>query len=78
MSNVCPVERCDNRKQENQVACAHHWYKLPSELRARIWRLFRNERGSAAHLQAIRESIQLLNLRAKPKGESDVDDHRDA
>lgn len=73
-AKICPVARCENSKGEDQVVCPHHWYQLPSQLRARVWRLFRTERGSAAHLQAIKESVQLLNLRAQAKGAIKTDD----
>ncbi len=61
----CLVQTCDHARQDGQLFCRPHWFALPSELRGRIWRLFRNQPGGSEHRAAIREAIRLANKQAK-------------
>ncbi|MFI4874514.1 MAG: hypothetical protein ACIALR_04225 [Blastopirellula sp. JB062] len=64
---TCPVDGCANTIAADLVACAPHWYRLPSGLRARIWKHYRANPGGPDHRQAISEAIDLLNHKSKPK-----------
>ena len=61
----CLVRTCEHNRQDGQIFCRSHWYSLPAELRARIWRLFREKRGSQEHREAVFEAIRLANKQAK-------------
>jgi hypothetical protein len=51
----CLAVACARGRAPEQLFCSRHWYELPLELRSRIWRLYRTERGSVAHRRAIAE-----------------------
>ncbi len=57
----CPVFQCERERKRWAVVCAGHWSQVPAPLRQEVWRLYRREAGSAAHLAAIREVVRLLN-----------------
>jgi hypothetical protein len=62
----CPINGCDRRRLPQQVMCKKHWWAVPPELRKRIWRLYQTDRGSAEHLAAIREAIDLVSVGHSP------------
>jgi hypothetical protein len=62
----CPVDGCTGRRTAMQVMCGGCWFKVPKPLRDRIWRLFKTARGSAEHLQAIRQAIGAVHTRQAP------------
>lgn len=37
----CPIEGCDAGRATNQLMCKPHWYKVPKELRDKVWRTAR-------------------------------------
>jgi hypothetical protein len=41
MAETCPIDHCDQPRKSNQLMCKSHWYKVPKELRDKIWRLAR-------------------------------------
>lgn len=63
MSNtICPVIGCEQPLEKSwNLTCKGHWFDLPKPLRDEVWRLFRAERGSGAHLRAIAECLIFLN-----------------
>ena len=60
----CPIHGCHNKRKRAQVMCAGHWFQVPTELRNRIWNLFRESPGSDEHRQAVYEAIQIVNQKA--------------
>lgn len=56
----CPAPDCPGERDGGQIACRTHWFRLPNDLRRRIWRLYRDARGSIVHLESVREAIRLL------------------
>jgi hypothetical protein len=55
----CPVNGCwRQRKSSIHVMCPYHWFKVPPELRDKIWRLYRTEPGSDSHRMAIQAAIE--------------------
>lgn len=57
----CPIEGCTTNVRAVYVMCPIHWFEVPQELRARIWNLYKNARGSKEHLAAIREAIEIVD-----------------
>lgn len=33
----CPIDGCDAGRQSNQLMCRRHWYRVPVEIRKRVW-----------------------------------------
>lgn len=56
---ACPVRGCGGRRTAWQVLCARHWWRVPSALRRRVWRLYRDAPGSPEHLQVLDEAVAL-------------------
>lgn len=54
----CPLSECANKKTANQVLCVQHWFKVPPEIRRKVWHEFRKERGSMDHMAAIADAIK--------------------
>lgn len=55
----CPVPHCIKDRDEGQLLCAKHWFRIPHDLQKDVWHLFRIARGTLAHQAAIREVITL-------------------
>jgi len=53
----CPIPGCEGVRRAGQVLCKRHWYQVPEELRAEIWRLYHAEPGSPAHRAAIAQAV---------------------
>lgn len=57
----CHWPGCDRQVPPAKWGCGKHWYQLPEDLRARIWRAYRvgqeqDGRPSAAYLEVAREA----------------------
>jgi hypothetical protein len=62
MTKTCPVNRCNQQlKAAWNLVCLYHWKLLPSPLQDEVWRLFKAERGSGAHLRCVAECLIYLN-----------------
>tara|TARA_Y100000310_G_scaffold293296_1_gene322788 strand:+ start:579 stop:764 length:186 start_codon:yes stop_codon:yes gene_type:complete len=59
--SLCPATDCGESRREKQIFCRRHWFMVPQELRNRIWKLYREQAGSPAHLDAIKEAIKGVN-----------------
>ena len=59
---TCPVIGCSNLLDRSwNLVCKGHWFDIPKPLRDEVWRLFKNERGSDAHMAAVAECLIYLN-----------------
>jgi hypothetical protein len=58
---MCRVDNCLRSHRDDQVCCAHHWFRLPKPIRDEIWRLFREQEGSEDHVKAVYAAIGSLN-----------------
>ena len=38
MANRCPIDGCPRERKSKQLMCRSHWYKVPKELRDKVWR----------------------------------------
>lgn len=57
----CPAPGCTRRVPRNKLACAPHWYQLPEELRAKVWRTYRQHgMGSAEHTDAMLDAVAAM------------------
>lgn len=36
-SQECPIEGCDAGRADARLMCKAHWYKVPKELRDKVW-----------------------------------------
>ena len=61
------VEGCARSHGEDQVCCRQHWFQLPQSMRNEIWRLYRREAGSQAHVKAVYDALDYLSGRAAGK-----------
>ena len=59
----CRVISCERAHADDQVCCRPHWFSLPKPVREEIWRLYRVEAGSAAHVDAVHSALDWLNDR---------------
>lgn len=57
---ACRVHGCDGTRKVSELCCKPHWFQLPKEVRDEIWRLFRQDPGSAAHVRACAEAVRSL------------------
>ena len=37
----CPIDGCTNRCADAQLMCKPHWYKVPKEMRDKVWKTAR-------------------------------------
>ena len=65
-----PLKFCRAEKKSWQLACLDHWSQLPQALRDDVWRLYKNEQGSARHLAAVTECHRFLS---RQQGEQEDD-----
>lgn len=38
------------------ILCRRDWFRVPNDLRQKVWRLYSSARGSVEHLRAIAEA----------------------
>ena len=55
-THPCPATGCKRQVPREQLACRPHWYRLPSGLRRRISRAWR-DRDMEAHSDALIEAM---------------------
>lgn len=51
---------CGRPRQSRQLACKACWRLVPQELQRKVFRLFKTERGSDAHVSCVRECYQAI------------------
>lgn len=61
VNHRCPVQGCTRLRKQQQVMCRQHWYKVPKELRTRVWALFTYKRASDEHRAAVLEAIRVVS-----------------
>lgn len=72
MSHTCHWPGCEREVPPNMWGCAPHWYKLPKDLRDRIWAAYVpgqeiTKTPSAAYLEVAREAERYARaLRVEP------------
>lgn len=60
----CPAPGCETKKlPERLLACAKHWYQLPADLRAEIWRTYRGH-DTVRHRLAVAEAVKIWTEKA--------------
>lgn len=67
--NACPA-RCGRTRSAGHVLCRECWHAVAANIRRRVWRLYREQRGSPEHLGAIRDAIRFAQRRI-PESQSD-------
>jgi len=67
----CPIDGCTRTRQSGQLMCKPHWYKVPKELRDKVWKTARKmwnddpdvETAYKAWREAADEAIAAVELR---------------
>lgn len=54
----CPYPSCNTSVPHAMFACSPHWYLLPDDKRAAIWRGYRKQPLGPEHLAAMRAARQ--------------------
>ena len=56
-SHKCPAPRCNRQVPEDRLACRNDWYRLPKDIRDRVWAAwFGGGAGTDEHTEAIMEA----------------------
>ena len=63
---LCPINGCTLSIHEPNLLCSRHWFKVPVELRKRIWMLFKNSPGTDEHRDACFRAIETVNALQGP------------
>ena len=59
VTHQCPAPRCNRQVQEDRLACRTDWYRLPKDLRDRVWAAwYGGGAGSPEHSEVVREAIE--------------------
>jgi hypothetical protein len=57
------VCECGRAKKVWHLACSDCWFSLPKDVRDRVWKLYKTERGSEQHRGACYEALRLIRER---------------
>lgn len=68
MTTHCPIPGCDWVKGPDELLCRNHWRMVPREIRDRVWRELRRQRGSAEHLKACQAAIESITTSGPQRG----------
>jgi hypothetical protein len=62
MMHTCPGPGCTADVPPEMLACSRHWYQVPRQLRAAVWRAWADGAGAgtAAHTAAITAAIERM------------------
>lgn len=64
-THECPAPGCDQQITAERLACPRDWYRLPFELRSRIWRAYRKrEADPDTHRAVIAEAVEWFEANA--------------
>lgn len=54
--NKCPHPKCDALKPNKMYSCRKHWFQLPSKIRDKVWKGFRED--ASLWLEADKEAVE--------------------
>jgi len=58
-SHTCPAPECSRQVPAHQLACRTDWYRLPKDLRDRVWAAYYGPGpGSDEHNDVVREAVE--------------------
>lgn len=66
----CPVPDCDLPRKQNQMMCRTHWFRVPKELRDRIWKSVRavhSHEYQEARNEAIMAAANWIPAKDRPR-----------
>jgi hypothetical protein len=68
----CQVPRCDEQIDPSRLMCRVHWYRVPKQLRDRMWATWQSGRGasSSEHHSAVRLAVAASSDRTGPDSSS--------
>lgn len=56
----CPVKNSEASRNPAHVMCRDHWFRVPPEIRRKIWKFYHEDPGGVEHLEAIAEAVRLV------------------
>lgn len=64
---ICPIDGCERGLQQGHLMCGRHWFRVPRNLRADIWRLVATIEGlsSPEYGMAVRAAVDAVNAKVK-------------
>lgn len=68
----CAAQGCTQRVTNDMLMCKHHWFKVPSDIRNKVWATWRNvKHDRQAYEEARDEAIKSLLIKdgANPQRE---------
>ena len=68
----CQVPGCDDQIDPSRLMCRRHWYRVPKQLRDRVWATWQSGRGTSSteHQIAVRLAIAASRYRTGPERNS--------
>jgi hypothetical protein len=65
----CQVPRCEEQIDPSRLMCRGHWYRVPKQLRDRVWATCQSGRGTSSieHQSAVRLAIAATSERTGPE-----------
>ena len=54
----CAVPGCKRGRGLGKVGCKEHWFMVSRETRAKVWSLFRSQKGSPRHRRAVAQAVR--------------------
>lgn len=65
----CQVPRCDEQIDPSRLMCRGHWYRVPKQLRDRVWATWRSGRAASSveHQSAVRMAVAASRERIGPE-----------
>lgn len=52
-TRTCP---CGAELTKDYILCRRDWFRVPSDLRQKVWRLYSSAQGSIEHMQAVAQA----------------------
>lgn len=60
-THKCPVDGCDKVVSNSMLMCPAHWHRVPKAIGAAVYREYRKQPLSEAHVRAMQLAIDSVN-----------------
>jgi hypothetical protein len=62
-TKTCPISDCNKGIPRTRLMCKPHWYRVPKEIRDRVWDTYRNDGVfSEAYMEARDAAIHAVEV----------------
>lgn len=61
-THECPAPGCDKQIAFERFACPTHWFAIPAEVRAELWKQFRRHFGEESYFKARGDCLRALGV----------------